>query len=258
MKSQLRRLSEALIAFCLVIALFIATGPLSAGQAAGGDAGMGSSWKFRVYLDEKEIGYHHFYLVESGETRQLKSVASFEYSLMFVRLFHYEHENNEIWNGDCLQSIDSQTNANGESFQVNGRRTNGEFRVSANGGEESLPECVMSFAYWNPSFLEQSNLLNTQDGEFLDVEFSEPVFEELPVVGGQRPSYRYHLAAGDLKLDLWYSADRQWLALESEVRGGRKLRYVLDDQAQVQAGEYSLNTAASLAHSGAANNRAEG
>ena len=65
--------------------------------------------------------------------------------------------------------------------------------------------------------------------------------------------YGSTLAAGDLKLDLWYSADRQWLALESEVRGGRKLRYVLDDQAPLQAGEYSFNTADSLAQTGAAN-----
>jgi hypothetical protein len=110
----------------------------------------------------------------------------------------------------------------------------------------------MSFAYWNPAFLEQSSLLNTQDGEFLEVEFSEPVFEVLELGGGQRSSYRYHLVAGDLKLDLWYSLDREWLALESEVRGGRKLRYVLVDEEEAQAGEYSLPAATSLADSGTA------
>jgi len=252
MKLPPNRLLKALIATGLVVALFVSCGPLSADPADNDDAASGSAWNFRVYLDEKEIGYHHFYLVEAGDTRQLKSVASFEYNLMFVRLFHYEHENNEIWKGDCLQSIDSRTNANGKSFRVNGRRTDGEFRVSANGAEESLPECVMSFAYWNPSFLGQSTLLNTQDGEFLDVEFSGPVFEQLRVDGGQRPSYRYHLAAGDLKLDLWYSADRQWLALESEVRGGRKLRYVLDDPAGMDTVEYRLKTIDSLALAGVA------
>jgi hypothetical protein len=242
------KLPEALMAAGLAVVLLMSYGSLS---ASNDDAASGSAWKFRVYLDEKEIGYHHFYLVEAGETRQLKSVASFDYSLMFVRLYRYEHENHEIWKGNCLQSIDSETNANGKSFRVNGRRSDGEFRVSANGGEESLPECVMSFAYWNPSFLEQTTLLNTQDGEFLDVEFSEPVFEQLQVHGGQRPSYRYHLAAGDLRLDLWYSADGEWLALESEVRGGRKLRYVRDDQAEWRAGEYRLKTTTALAVAGA-------
>ena len=189
----------------------------------------GNSWKFEVFLDDKEIGYHHFQLASYGEARQLKSIASFEYKLLFVRLFHYEHENRETWNGDCLETINSKTDANGKPFQVEGRREIGEFRVADAQGGESLPECVMSFAYWNPSFLEQSRLLNTQSGEFQDIIVSEPVYEELEIRGELRPSYRYRLAAGALNLDLWYSPDRQWLALESEVEGGRTLRYVLKE-----------------------------
>jgi len=231
MEIRRNKLLEALVIAGFSIIMMLATRPLFAEPVVSDEAAAGNAWKFRVYLDDKEIGYHYFYLAEVGHTRQLKSVASFEYNLMFVRLFHYEHENNEIWNGDCLQSVDSQTDSNGKPFRVNGRREAGEFRVTANGGEESLPECVMSFAYWNPSFLEQSSLLNTQDGEFLEVEVSEPVLEQLEVGGAQLPSWRYHLAAGALKLDLWYSANSEWLALESEVRGGRTLRYVRDDDA---------------------------
>ena len=85
----------------------------------------------------------------------------------------------------------------------------------------------MSFAYWNPAFLDQGQLLNTQNGEFLDVEISQPVAEPLTVRGEPQAAYRYRLEAGELQLDLWYSANRKWLALESEVRGGRKLRYEL-------------------------------
>ena len=127
-------LLEALAIAGLSLILMLAARPLFAEPVTVGESTGGSAWKFRVYLDDREIGYHHFYLAESGDTRQLKSVASFEYNLMFVRLFHYEHENNEIWNGECLQSIDSQTDSNGKTFRVNGRRAAGEFRVSANGG----------------------------------------------------------------------------------------------------------------------------
>jgi len=85
----------------------------------------------------------------------------------------------------------------------------------------------MSFAYWNPAFLDQGQLLNMQSGEFLDVEISPPVAEPLTVRGELQPAYRYRLEAGELQLDLWYSTNKQWLALESVVRGGRKLRYEL-------------------------------
>jgi hypothetical protein len=187
----------------------------------------GHSWRFRVWLDDKEIGYHNFFLAKNGEMTQLHSEASFEYKLLFVKLYDYKHENRETWNGDCLQSIDSRTDANGQPYTVNGRRKDGEFELGSSSGETSLPECVMSFAYWNPSFLQQKRLLNTQNGEFLEIQVSPPVFEELEVQGEQRPSNRYRLAAGALNLDLWYSMDKQWLALESETEGGRKLRYEL-------------------------------
>lgn len=182
-------------------------------------------WRFRVYLDEKEIGYHHFYLAEDGPHRQLKSVASFEYRLMFVTLFRYEHENLETWSGDCLQSIRSRTDSNGDNYTVHGLRFDGVFQVVASEGDAALPPCVMSFAYWNPAFLEESRLLNTQDGRYLEVEVSPPVRDRLEVRGEMMPTNRYHLEAGDLRLDLWYSDQNEWLALESTLESGRTLRY---------------------------------
>jgi hypothetical protein len=185
------------------------------------------AWRFRVYLDEREIGYHDFYLEQSGAMRLLRSEANFEYRLMFLRLFHYEHENTEIWSGDCLASVNSRTDANGQPYRVKGRLQEGRFEVDGSAGESSLPECVMSFAYWNPGFLEQQYLLNTQNGEFLEVDVSAPAAEQISVRGEKRAALRYRLEAGELSLDLWYSDEREWLALESEVRGGRKLRYEL-------------------------------
>ena len=209
----------------LLLAAVAASFPVPADEPDSAVAG--DAWRFRVYLDDQEIGYHHFYLDDSGGTRQLRTVASFEYRLLFVKLYDYEHENRETWSGDCLQSIESRTDDNGRALAVDGWREPGRFRVNGSAGEATLPECVMSFAYWNPAFLEQPRLLNSQDGEFLDVEVAPPVAESLAVRGEQRAAYRYRLAAGELRLDLWYSTDREWLALESEVRGGRRLRYEL-------------------------------
>lgn len=225
MSNRIKDIYALFAALTLLAVLFLSPYAEAAekpGHFAEADTG---AWRFRVFLDDREIGYHHFYLAGDGEHRQLRSEANFEYRLLFVKLFHYEHENLETWSGDCLRSIRSKTDANGRAYEVNGRAAEGVFVVNANEGSASLPDCVMSFAYWNPVFLEQEQLLNTQDGTFLDVEVSAPVPEDLVVRGESQPSFRYHLAAGDLNLDLWYSGEKEWLALESEVSGGRKLRY---------------------------------
>jgi hypothetical protein len=184
-------------------------------------------WRFRVYLDDKEIGYHDFILQELDDRRMLQSEANFEYRLMFVKLFGYEHENTETWVGDCLTGIRSTTDANGKPFQVSGSLQGDRFVLSGTAGEVELPSCSMSFAYWNPVFLQKDRLINVQNGEVLDIEVSEPELVELEVRGVMQPAYRYELGAGEMKIDLWYSKNNEWLALETDARGGRRLRYTL-------------------------------
>jgi hypothetical protein len=37
----------------------------------------------------------------------------------------------------------------------------------------------------------------------------------------------WRIKARDMQIDLWYSEDNQWLALQSPTEGGRLLRYEL-------------------------------
>lgn len=225
MQSRIRDVYALFAAVTLLMVVLFSPSSHAAEMPSAEQQSDSSAWRFRVFLDDREIGYHHFFLDGSGDLRTLRSEASFEYRLLFVKLFHYEHENHEIWAGDCLHSIRSRTDANGRDYFVEGNREARGFRVENSEGSLALPDCVMSFAYWNPEFLEQSRLLNTQDGTFVDVEVTPPVPEEMIVRGEPVSAYRYSLDAGDFNVDLWYSPNDEWLALESEVQGGRKLRY---------------------------------
>ena len=204
------------------IALTITLLTLSASVLAGNQ-----EWRFRVYLDDKEIGYHDFVLQEMDNQRKLQSEANFEYRLLFVKLFGYEHENTETWAGDCLTGIESKTDANGKPFKVSGSLQGDRFVLSGTAGDAELPSCSMTFAYWNPVFLQQDRLINVQNGEVLDIEVSEPERVQLEVRGVMQTAWRYQLGAGEMNIELWYSEDHEWLALETEARGGRRLRYQL-------------------------------
>ncbi|MDX2418471.1 MAG: DUF6134 family protein [Xanthomonadales bacterium] len=204
------------------IVLTITLLTLSASAVAGDQ-----EWRFRVYLDDKEIGYHDFVLQEMDNQRKLQSEANFEYRLMFVKLFGYEHENTETWAGDCLTGIESKTDANGKTFKVSGSLQGDRFVLSGTAGDAELPSCSMTFAYWNPVFLQQDRLINVQNGEVLDIEVSKPERVQLEVRGVMQTAWRYQLGAGEMNIELWYSENHEWLALETEARGGRRLRYQL-------------------------------
>jgi len=223
LRGRLAPLLSCMLLALVVLALAMVAVPAQAEEAPSTER----QWRFRVFLDDKEIGYHDFFLAEQGASRVLRTVAEFEYKLLFVKLYDYVHENSEEWQGDCLTRIESSTDDNGEALSVVGRQQQETFDVQANRGAASLPHCVMSFAYWNPDFLKQSQLLNSQSGEYVDVQVSTPEPTEFKVHGEMRPALTYHLAAGPLKLQLWYSMDREWLGLESETESGRMLRYVL-------------------------------
>ncbi|HSG65691.1 MAG TPA: DUF6134 family protein [Gammaproteobacteria bacterium] len=184
-------------------------------------------WRFRVYLDDKEIGYHAFELSEIDQRRRIEIEAQFEYKLLFVKLFEYSHRNTEIWSGDCLSRIEATTEANGNPLRVRGGLADDTFVVEGTTGRTELPACVMTFAYWNPDFLRQRQLLDPQTGELLEIEVSAPERVEIEVRGAKQAAWRYRLEVQNLGIELWYSAQREWLALEAEAVGGRKLRYEL-------------------------------
>lgn len=185
------------------------------------------AWRFRVYLDDKEIGYHEFRLREEDGLERLETEANFEYKLLFFTLYEYAHENVEVWQDDCLAQIESHTDANGDPYEVKGELAQDRFILLVGDESAELPACVMSFAYWNPAFLRQNRLLNSQNGEFVEVEVGEPERVDLEVRGTIQPALRYRLEAEQIGIELYYSETEEWLALEADATGGRKLRYEL-------------------------------
>lgn len=214
----------------------LATIPFAAGAANTIDTRVSEDareWNFKVFLDDKEIGFHNFRLEEDGAREQLRSEAEFKVKFLFITAYKYEHENSETWRNDCLLEIRSETDANGKDFKVAGERVDDGFDIEVNANkDEFVPEsqdaCIKTFAYWNPEFLKEEQLLNVQTGELLDVTVETVGNETLTVRGQEIPAQRYRLVAKNIEVDVWYSDDDEsWLALESTVKGGRKLRYVL-------------------------------
>ena len=185
------------------------------------------TWEFSVLLDGSPIGYHRFELQPAENGLELLSEASFDVRILFINAFRYRHTNREIWNGECLSRIEANTRQNGKRFAVNGARVNDQFVLQSSGSADPIGECVMTFAYWNPSFLRQSQLLNPQSGEYMPVNVESLGKQELTVRGEQVLATAWRITARNTDLTVWYSDNNEWLGLESVARGGRILRYEL-------------------------------
>ena len=222
----------AIVRYCVVFAALLASVLLPAAAASA----QSGAWNFRVYLDDKPIGYHRFTLTQQGEERELKSEARFEVKLLFISAYRYAHDATERWRGRCLGGLVARTNDDGERFAVNAVADGGGLSVAVARGEEQpgtksekkIAGCAMSFAYWDPEMLRQSRLLNAHTGDYEAVTVAGAGDDRLSVRGRTVVAQRYRITGPKNPIDLWYSAAGEWLGLESTVAGGRRLQYRIE------------------------------
>jgi hypothetical protein len=185
-------------------------------------------WAFDVYLDKNKIGTHTFTL--SGDT--LASQANFNVKVLLINAYKYDHTAKEQWTDDCLNVIDANTTENKVVTKVNGKLDGNAFNIKNGSAEQTLPACVMTFAYWNPKILTQSKLLNPQNAEYLDTTITKLGNAKTEVKSIPTDTTHYKIAGAlkgvkKLNIELWYSQDNDWVALKSVTPEGYNIIYKL-------------------------------
>lgn len=187
-------------------------------------------WAFDVYLDKTKIGLHTFTL---NDAQQLVSKAKFNVKVLFINAYDYDHKAVENWQSGCLKNLDANTLENGARTLVKGLLDDSGFIVDDGKNKQLLPECAMTFAYWNQKILSQSKLLNPQNAEWLDTRITKLGNEMLEVKGKIIETARYRLNASlagkpKLNIDLWYATlNNEWVALQSITPEGYTIHYKL-------------------------------
>ena len=208
----------------VALCLLLVAGYVNGAEADGASAAR--KWMFKVYLNDKPIGFHSFAVQDTESQTVLTTDAQFDVKFLFINAFRYRHSNIETWQDNCLLSIDARTDSNGNELVVAGEQDDVGFNVSTNDGSAELGGCIQTFAYWNPAILQSDRLLNSQTGEYESVSAEFSGKDSIRVEGSKVPADRYTLSTKGGDVTLWYSEnDWRWLALEAPAKGGRTLRY---------------------------------
>lgn len=185
-------------------------------------------WAFDVYLDKNKIGTHTFSLNDNT----LTSKANFNVKVLFINAYKYDHTAKEEWAGDCLSELEANTIENKIVTKVNGKLDDGAFNIKNGNQAQTLPACVMTFAYWNPKILQQSKLLNPQNAEYLDTTITKLGDAKTEVKGKPTDTMHYKITGAlkgvkKLNIELWYNQDNDWVALKSVTPEGYNIIYKL-------------------------------
>ena len=184
-----------------------------------------NSWQFKVFYGDQEIGEHHFLVKKEGDNSRVTIEADFNIDIFFINVYSYKHENIEVWKDSCLNSIESSTDDNGDKFKVIGINNDEVFKINSKLGIDEAEGCINTFAYWDMDFLDNDSLLNSQTGEIVDVDISFVANEKILVRNKMVKAKRYEVKTDDFNIDLWYSDNNEWLALNTTTKDGTMLRY---------------------------------
>ena len=190
-------------------------------------AGVDSTYSFKVFLEEEEIGQQHFVVSSNKVSTTVQIEARFEVKYWFYTAYEYHHTNTETWNDGCVSQIRSETNDNGDTYFVQGSYADGRLTLVTQDGARTLDGCVKTFAYWDQEFLKSRSLLNSQTGEMNRVAVRNLGEETITVRNQPTAAIHYQLVAEKFSIDLWYAPGGEWVALQSTTEGDSRLRYEL-------------------------------
>lgn len=182
--------------------------------AADGDA------SFVIMRKGEPIGRHVVEVREAGGKTLVDTNIRMRVKFGPLVLYRYDHQSREVWANGAVEEIQSRTDDNGDKAELKAHRVGGRLYVQGTGFHGYAPEGAAPSSYWTKSVVSAPMLLNTQNGEVMQVT-STPV--GVTTSPGGEPGEQFRIV-GTLALDLWYDGDN-WIGSDFTIDGER-LTYV--------------------------------
>jgi hypothetical protein len=174
---------------------------------------------FNVFLDKKQVGTHIFDIQRKDVNIFVKSNMQLKGKFWGLVPFKYTHQSTETWKDGCLFGLESQTLKRGKTINISASSGQSGLTIVNADKTEVIKGCTKSFAYWDYSKLEGNQLLNTENGQLVDVQIKSSNNQS-----DAGKSVVIQSSEADIKLG--YSADGNWLWLKSQLEVGGLLHYI--------------------------------
>ncbi|MEQ1928935.1 MAG: DUF6134 family protein [Parvularculaceae bacterium] len=186
----------------------------AAAATAGPAVGEPRNAAFDILRKGEPIGSHVVTVEDAGERTVVDTRIEMRVKFGPLPLYRYNHRAREVWFGGVLESIDSRTNDNGRKSSLAARRDGDLIEIDGTAFRGAAPLTVVPSSYWNRELLGAPVLLNTQNGELIDVETMSLGVTRTPD-GAAAEQFRI---VGTLALDLWYDGPL-WVASTFTIDG---------------------------------------
>jgi hypothetical protein len=179
---------------------------------------------FDVWRGSRQLGTHELVFHPRPDGFVVDVAVDIAFRIGPITLYRYTHHAQERWANGQVAELTTQTDDNGTSHRVTGRRESGGLVIQADrAAPYTAPADALPATHWNHRELD-GPWINTQSGELIRPHVAvEPTAIVQTANAGPLRVHRYALT-GPVKLDLWYDETLTWAGL-SFVKGGAEVRY---------------------------------
>ncbi len=183
---------------------------------------------FRVNVDQKAAGEYRMTIRQDGDTATLTAQADVKVRVLLIS-YVYTFRGSEVWKGDRLTRLDTNTVDDGKRFNVTAWAEGTGLKLRANGQERvTSPELWVS-TYWRLPAAKFRNqnvpLIDADTGKDINGQLRFVAMENTPVAG-QTVQCAHWRVTGDKPVDLWYDGYERLVRQES-VEDGHKTQLEL-------------------------------
>ena len=218
MKTILRTIAATLAAITVIAGL----GTTSPAQA--------ETLNYTVLRDGKSIGTHAITIDQNGTDTQVAIETDIAVKVFFVTAYKFKHASKEKWSNGQLVAITSTTDDDGTAKELNARAENGgitvDSTVKGNERRQNAAATMLPASLWNAATVKQNALLNTLDGQVMNIEIEDLGPQDVDVNGASLSAHHYAIS-GELTRELWFDAADRLVRMRFPDKTGTEIIYAL-------------------------------
>ena len=176
--------------------------------------------RFRALRHGSPIGEHRVTFRPDGDRLTVETRVEIAVKVLFVSVFRFRHEAEEVWQADRLLSVKSTTDDNGTLLQVSGHAVAGGFRIIGQDGPFlASAHLLTSNALWDSRIVRESRLIDVQHGGEIGVVTKQLGDEQVDTPQGPVRASRHHMITPYYAGSVFHDGDGRWVKGLLELKG---------------------------------------
>jgi hypothetical protein len=199
-------------------------GPLMPGRS---DAAAPRDVHFRALRHGAPIGAHRITFRTDGRRLAVETHVDIAVKILFVTVFRFKHDAEEIWDSGRLVAVTSTTDDDGTRLKVAGSAVADGFRIVGDAGPYlATGSLLTSNTLWDRRILGEARLLDVQRGGEIGLVTAPMGDEQIATPWGVVRAGRHRMITPHYAGTVSYDGDGRWVKALLELRG-ESIEYVL-------------------------------